>query len=219
MIQVVNRALNILEIIAKNPDRELGLTEIADSVELNHGTCANILKTLVLRGYVEQAGAKKGYKLGYMAYQLTNTISYYNELINASKDLMDVLRDEINETVILSVIKENKRFVLYEAECNHPIQVRTMPESEVYRTTTGRMILSGYSPKELNDFISEKGLPNDDEWPEITSKSDLISYLDDIRMHEMAVTINKNHVVGVALPLFKKGQLMAAIGVDRKSVV
>ena len=32
-------------------------------------------------------------------------------------------------------------------------------------------------------------------------------------MHEMAVTINKNHVVGVALPLFKKGQLMAAIGV------
>ena len=64
MIQVVNRALNILEIIAKNPDRELGLTEIADSVELNHGTCANILKTLVLRGYVEQAGAKKGYKLG-----------------------------------------------------------------------------------------------------------------------------------------------------------
>ena len=38
MIQVINRALNILEVIANNSDKELGLAEIADEVELNHGT-------------------------------------------------------------------------------------------------------------------------------------------------------------------------------------
>ena len=66
MIQVINRALNILEILAQEPDKEFGLSEIATAVELNAGTCANILKTLVYRNYVEQSGTKKRYKLGYM---------------------------------------------------------------------------------------------------------------------------------------------------------
>ena len=47
MIQVINRALNILEILAQEPDKEFGLSEIATAVELNAGTCANILKTLL----------------------------------------------------------------------------------------------------------------------------------------------------------------------------
>ena len=47
MIQVINRALNILEILAQEPDKEFGLSEISTTVELNAGTCANILKTLV----------------------------------------------------------------------------------------------------------------------------------------------------------------------------
>ena len=42
MIQVINRALNILEILAQEPDKEFGLSEIATAVELNAGTCANI---------------------------------------------------------------------------------------------------------------------------------------------------------------------------------
>ena len=58
MIQVINRALNILEILAQEPDKEFGLSEIATTVELSAGTCANILKTLVYRNYVEQSGTK-----------------------------------------------------------------------------------------------------------------------------------------------------------------
>ena len=48
MIQVIHRALNLLEFIAQHPNREYSLTEIADQHQLNHGTCANILKTLVI---------------------------------------------------------------------------------------------------------------------------------------------------------------------------
>ena len=43
MIQVINRALNILEILAQEPDKEFGLSEIATAVELNAGTCAKRL--------------------------------------------------------------------------------------------------------------------------------------------------------------------------------
>ena len=152
MIQVIHRALSILEVIASSPKEDLSLSEIADSLQLNHGTCANILKTLVNRNYVEQIGAKKGYKLGYMAYQLTNSYTYYAELKEIAKPLIEQLRDSINETVILSIIEGGKRILLYEAECTHEIQVRTTQESSVYKATTGRMILAHYSLKELNYF-------------------------------------------------------------------
>ena len=213
MIQVIHRAFNIMEVIAQDNEKEWGLSEIANSLGLNHGTCANILKTLVQRGYVEQAGLKKGYKLGYMTYQLTNSNGYSMELVNTAKILMDGFRDEINETVILSVVKSNKRVLIHEALCSHEVQVRTTPESTVYRATTGRMILAHYSPKELNDFIEKAGLPSKEDWPEISSKSELVQALNEIRKKNIEITWNNHHVVGLATPIFKKNKIIASLGV------
>ncbi len=47
------------DISTRTRQKEFGLSEIATAVELNAGTCANILKTLVYRNYVEQSGTKK----------------------------------------------------------------------------------------------------------------------------------------------------------------
>ena len=213
MIQVINRALNILEVLAQDPNKEFGLSEIAATTDLNAGTCANILKTLVLRNYVEQPNVKKGYKLGYMIYHLTRDNFYNTELINISKVAMENLRDSINETVILSIIKGNKRILLHESQCTHEIQVRTTNESSVYRATTGRMILSFYSPKELNDFIEKVGLPTEDEWPEAKSKAELIRLLHEIHSKSFELSWNKNHVVGLATPIIRKGKVIASLGI------
>ncbi|WP_044269701.1 IclR family transcriptional regulator [Bacteroides timonensis] len=213
MIQVINRAFNILEVIAHDHNKEWGLSEIADELELNHGTCANILKTLVQRGYVEQMGLKKGYKLGYMAYQLTASNEYNVQLINATKILIDSLANRLNETVILSHIKNGKRIIVYEALCNQEIQIRTTSESTAYRATTGRMILAHYSPKELKDFISLVGLPAKEDWPEITNEAELIQSLNETRKKNIEITWNSNHVVGLATPIFKKNKIIASLGV------
>ena len=37
MIQVINRALNILEILAQEPDKEFGLSEIAAAIRIKRG--------------------------------------------------------------------------------------------------------------------------------------------------------------------------------------
>lgn len=213
MIQVINRALSILEVIAQDNEKEWGLSEIADGLELNHGTCANILKTLAQRGYVEQTGLKKGYKLGYMAYRLTDSNEYNIQLINSTKVLIDTLCSEINETVILSTIKHGKRILVYEALCNHDIQIRTTLESTPYRATTGRMILAHYSPKELRDFIATVGLPSKEDWPEISSEAELEQALNEIRKKNIIETWNNNHVVGLATPIFKKNKIIASLGV------
>lgn len=213
MIQVIHRALSILEVIASSPKDNLSLSEIADSLQLNHGTCANILKTLVNRNYVEQVGMKKGYKLGYMVYQLTNAYTYYAELKEIAKPFIDQLRENINETVILSIIEGGKRILLYEAECNHEIQVRTTCESSVYKATTGRMILAHYSPKELYYFTEKNGLPDDSSWPEVKNMQDLVTALEDIKTKEVEITSNSNHVVSLATPIYKKKTVIASLGI------
>ena len=39
MIQVINRALNILEILAQEPDKEFDYPKLSIAAELNAGTC------------------------------------------------------------------------------------------------------------------------------------------------------------------------------------
>jgi DNA-binding IclR family transcriptional regulator len=213
MIQVVNRALNILEYIASDTNKEFRLSEIADYLNLNHGTCANILKTLVQRNYAEQSSAKKGYKLGYMLYKLCDSNLYNEELISIAKEPINKLGEQINEAVILSVIKNDKRILLYEFTSNQELQVRTTLESTVYKATTGRVVLAYYSPKELDDFIGRIGLPEENDWPEADNKEKVIELLDVIRKNNMEISINKNHVVGIATPIFKNNKVIASLGI------
>lgn len=213
MIQVINRALNILEFLANNSTKEHTLTEISDSLKFQHSTCANILKTLVNRGYVEQPRPKGSYRLGKMVYQLTDANKKYTELINLSRNLMIELRDNINETVILSVIKNNKRVLLIEIPGTHEIHVQTKKESSVYSATTGRMILAHSTPENINWIIDRVGLPTEEEWSGIDSKEVLIEELKKIKLQKIIITLNKNQVVGLATPILKNNEIIASLGV------
>ncbi len=212
MIQVVNRALNILEFIANDSNKEFSLSEIADALDLQHSTCANILKTLLSRGYVEQTKVKGNYKLGIMIYHLSNN-GNNSSIINVTEDLMIDLRNKVNETVILSVIKNQRRIVLNMMTNTHEIQVKTIKESSVYSATTGRVILAHYSENELDYFIEKVGLPSEDEWPGINTKKKLREELDRIKKQNIEITLNKNHVIGLATPIIKESKVIASLGI------
>jgi DNA-binding IclR family transcriptional regulator len=70
MIQVIHRALNIMEYIATDPDRPKELGDIAEDLKLHAATCANIIKTLVTRQYLVKLEKQKGYLLGPMFYRM-----------------------------------------------------------------------------------------------------------------------------------------------------
>ena len=42
MIKVIEKALNILELLAGEQDREISLGEIASTLNMDRGTCSNI---------------------------------------------------------------------------------------------------------------------------------------------------------------------------------
>lgn len=213
MIQVINRALNILEFLSNDPSKEFSLTEIADNLKFQHSTCANILKTLVIRGYIDQPKAKGGYKIGKMLYQLTDANKKHTELINLTRGIMIELRDKINETIILSVIRNNKRYLLNEIPSTQEIHVQTKRESSVYSATTGRMILAHLDKENVNWIVEKIGLPVETEWSGISSSEILYEELNKIKEMKILETKNTNHVIGLAVPLLKNGNIIASMGI------
>jgi DNA-binding IclR family transcriptional regulator len=215
MIQVLHRALDILEYCAKNPEQTLSLSEIADKFELNHGTCANILKTLVLRNYIEQVGHKKGYRLGAMAYQLTGNFSFRRDLVQVAKGPMQELTDEMNETCLIAVLRKTdlKRVVLHQVLSSHDLTVRTSIEKEAYAASTGRFLLAFIPEKEIEALVAKFGLPRPGIWPEVNSMDQLLKELKTIRDNGVSIQYDQNHIVGLAVPVLKEGQVIASLSV------
>jgi len=215
MIQVINRALDILEYCAKHPEKDYSLTDIADHFGLNHATCANILKTLVKRKYIEQMGHKKGYRLGSMSYYLTGNTSFRGNLLDLAKPVMKDLCEMLNETVIIAVYnkQDNKRIVLHTEYCTHELQVRSNKEKNAYDTSTGRLIIAYLPEEERMNIIRNKGLPPPFIWKEASTFEDFERELAKIREKGIAFQVTASQVVGVAAPIFYKERVIASLGI------
>ncbi|MBC7888465.1 MAG: helix-turn-helix domain-containing protein [Ferruginibacter sp.] len=211
MIQVIVRAIDILEFVAKHGNEPVKLVKIAENSGLSQPTCANIVKTLVDKNYLENISRKEGYILGISAFSLTGSVSYKQSLVTASTDLMQELVKKINETCILGVLKNNKRIVLNEIQANNDLQVKTKAEAEIYPTASGRILMSFLPDKELDQLIEKIGLPEPAVWAGIKSKNELLSALRKIKNDQLVQTLTPQHIVGVAIPIFKKGQVIAAL--------
>lgn len=213
MVLVIIKALDILEYLGQDQEKAYTLTEISESLDLNQATCANILKTLVSKNYVEHLGRKKGYKLGPMAFNLTNNLAYNQNLIMAAKDIMEELTAKLNETSLLGVLRNQKRFILHLIHSDQDLQVRSRSERNVYETASGRILLAYLSKKERENFIASNGLPTEQVWKEATTTEALYAALDKIAKDELTITYSLKHIIGVAVPIRKSGKVIAALGV------
>ncbi|AQG80707.1 IclR family transcriptional regulator [Spirosoma montaniterrae] len=213
MVLVIVKALDILEWVAQDSGRTYSLTEIAEGLQMNQATCVNILQTLVSKNYIEHLGRKKGYRLGPMAYNLTNNLSYSQNLVLAAKEPMEELTAELNETSILGIIRNQKRFIVHLVNSDQDLQVRSRTERNIYETASGRLLLAYLSARELDSFIQSIGLPAPEVWPEATTAEELRSALAVIRGHELAVTRSASHIIGLAVPVRKGGQVVASLSV------
>lgn len=209
MIQVLNRAIDILELLSRNIDKEHSLSEIANPLNLNHATCANIIKTMINRGYIEK---KKGYILGRQAYYLTNNFTNEEEIIKHAIEPMRNLSTMLNESSVLSVLKSNSRRILHKETVVQELQANPRDEINAYNTATGKLLLAYLEPIDRNAFIKTYGLPSR-SWEEVDSEQTLINELQKINKLGYAVHYTEANIVGVAVPIYNKHKVVAGLGV------
>ena len=231
MILVIGKALNILELLARNTGKEFPLGEIADTLGMDRGTCANIMKTLAARGYVQQTGPRQGYKLGYMVYNLANSSVNNDDLTKIAREDVSALGRSLNETALLSVIRNDKRIVLFNTEPERDVVVKTRIAKSTYTSNTGRVILANYAPSHQEKFIIRNGIPTPGEWPEIYASDnpmgELMNQLAAIRHNGYEIFTDTNDIVGFAAPLFANGHVVGSVGCylpvyrmqDKKSIL
>lgn len=210
MIRVLEKTEKILVYLSENRAREVPLTEIADNLNINRATCANILKTLKDLNLIEQMNYRKGYVLGEKIYSIAGNSNNHDRLRTLLKPVVDTLCREVNENVMLSVIKNDSRILLYSAEANHAIVAKVIYEMKVWEATTAKVILARYSPEKLDNFVKLAGMPGED-WPEVRTRQDLMDKMSEIRSQVCFTVINR-HFACMAAPVFMKGEVVASIG-------
>lgn len=213
MIRVLHKAFDILECLSKEPQHRKQLNEIAGHLSMNAGTCANILKTMVQRKFVDQAGRRGGYMLGPMMYYLSRLSAYRGDLLLVAEPLVAALAKKVNETVLLAVLRGNERFVILQIDGNQRVQVsRDMFFGDnIYDTATGRLLLAHSNEKELNAFLAVHGLPGS-RWPEAKSLKKLKIAFEEIRRRGYALHQTTGNVMGIAYPINENGNVIAALG-------
>jgi DNA-binding IclR family transcriptional regulator len=214
MVQVILKAFDIIELVAQRNGQAISLTEISEELDINQATAANIINTIVSRGYMEHIGKKKGYRLGPAAFRLTNEIPYEQDLVNVARGVMEELTASINESSILGVLRNNKRYILHAVNAVQEIQVQLRSERNTYDTATGRLLLAYLSEKELERYIQHNGLPDAETWEEAQTMDSLTAELGKIKNAGIVHTHKQNrHVKGFAVPIFINEQVVASLSV------
>lgn len=212
MIQVIGRGLDIIEFLAKEGNRICTLTEIATTLGLNAGTCANIIKTLVVRGYVEKVEGKVGYRVGHMFEKLSAVNTFKNKLIEVSKIELEKLTEKYNENTLLAILNGNIRQAILRVNGTNTVQVVTITEREAYLTATGKLLIAMLPDQQLKEYVDSFGYPKvhfENEEEEI--KSVFFKEVETIRKLGYVVNVGDREVFGLAVPIYKQNSVVASL--------
>lgn len=217
MIISVNKAMSIL-LVLSDYMKPVPLKTIAERTELNKGTCVRILDTLIESGFVIKQDYGK-YSLGPNAFYIGRHGNFRQKLIDVCKPYVNALNEKYGDTVLISIIENYKRYVLYHVEGEIKVYGAdnlggTMLRNGVWQSAAGRVIISEYRRDDLLDFVRHFGLP--DMWlggENIDGFPDLERRLKKIRAdgHCVVDTIDGKST-GIAVPIKDTVTCSAALG-------
>lgn len=215
-IQSVKRALNILGILRNHPDG-LGVTEIANKLDVAKSTAFRLLYTLLEEGYVHKDEQTDRYRLGLKLLQLGNEVAKSMDLRQVANPYLKRLADLTGETTHLAIYDKGEIVYIDKIESTATIRMYSQVglRAPAHCTGLGKAILSCLPEEEIDDLIATKGLRKYTENTLIT-KETLMEALTEARARGYAFD-EEEHELGVrcaAAPIFNhEGKVVAGVSV------
>jgi DNA-binding IclR family transcriptional regulator len=213
-IQSVDRAARILKVLASGP-RRLGVSEIADRLEMTRPTVHGLLQTLQAHGFVEQDRDSDKYQLGAGLLQLGNSYLDLNELRARSLVHAERLANRADAAVRVGVMHGASVVVVHHVfRPDTSLQILEVgAELPLHASALGKAIVA-FAPEEaVSDLLAEV-------LPRLTSRTltatALRSELQDIR--DLGFARERDEAIlgesSIASPIFDhSGSAVGAIGV------
>jgi len=147
-VQVLDRAINILEFISRQSGGEAGLPELAAAMKLHKTTTHRIAHVLESRGFLRRSPDSTRYRLGLHLYDLGYRALDNVNIRDEARPIMTRLAFEVGETAHLAVL--DRAEVLYiervEAQRSLTMGSKLGARNPVYCTALGKAILA-WSPE------------------------------------------------------------------------
>lgn len=220
MINSVKKALNILTELSNANDTPVTIKNISEKLGINRSTCAHIIKTLEESGFAERVSHHDGYVLGPEAYYLSRFGKYAEQTISICQPVMRWLYKKTGYPVILATIKNEKKFIIEALDDEHTIfdNKLNIRYDDIYRTATGRILLSRMNREEIEAIYKKYLLPDKNTWKEVTSYESLLSELEKISKKDVESTQTyfpeqDAYSIGYGCPIYKKKSCIGALGV------
>jgi DNA-binding IclR family transcriptional regulator len=213
-IQSVDRAARILKALAIGP-RRMGVSELAERLNMSRPTVHGLLQTLQAHGFVEQDKDSDRYQLGPGLVQLGNSYLDLSELRGRSIVHAERLADRTGGAVRVGITHGRSVMVIHHVFAPE----RTFQVLEVgallplHASALGKAMLAFAPPGFIEDLTSE---PLEKLTSRTLNSSALREQLDQIR--ERGVARERDEAVlgesSLAAPIFDHaGQAVGAIGV------
>ena len=215
MIESVRKALGILSFVARQDERPVTLTRIAQGVGIPAATCAHLVETLCAENYLEKVSRREGYIMGPQMHVNTTQRLYHHRLIELASPIMMRLCRDLSESVSISTMSGERLYVPYsihyrEERISH---TKTLP-GLLYQSASGRVFLAHMTDGELTLLLSHCGLPEAESWPGAQTRPDLEAQLAKIRTDGVCVArrVREHGTSAVSCPVYEEGTLIAAMG-------
>jgi DNA-binding IclR family transcriptional regulator len=148
-----------------------------------------------------------------MSHFLGRQGAYAADLIAAAEPALAALARELHEHLVISVLRQDRLFMVAEAEGDQVLQVRRdlMLVDDAYRTANGRLLLAFLDESELQGFLRLKGLPGA-HWPQAEDEPRLRHQLQAIREQGHYADVRDGELARLAFPIRQRGRVVAALG-------
>jgi len=216
-IASVCRALRVLELFDAHT-AELGITEMAERLDLHKSTLAGLVYTLENSGYLEQNPTTRKYRLGVKLVERAFVALGHLEVTRVALPHLERLRDWRDETVNLAVLDEDEVVYVERLLSSQTLGMRSEvgKRAMAHSTALGKALLSQLPRSELDAFLANCELPP--VTPNtITKPKKLKHELNLVRSRGYAVDMEEDQIGGVcvAAPVFDhKGKAIAAVSIS-----
>ncbi len=219
-VQSIDRALDIIEAVA-GADHPMGLTEIANRVDLHKSTAYRIIETLFRRGYLAK-NEDGTYKIG---LKLIDAVSCYInslELQTEARPYVAKLAAKFGLTAHLGVL--DGEYVVYIEKMDVFSSVRMYSQiglrMHAYCSSLGKVLLAGRSKedveKQMKDCTFIRFTPHT-----IGNMQDLLEELRKVRKQGWAID-DEEYELGnrcIAAPIYDYcGEIVAAISASGSTI-
>ena len=140
-------------------DTELGISEIAERMDLSKSTTYGLVNTLTAFGYLEQTENKK-YRLGLKLFELGNLVQSRMDVRMEARPYCQLLADKYRTTVHLATHSEGEIIYIDKVDNNSSVVVYSQigKRAPMYCTGVGKAILAFLPEEYMEKYVLSRPL-------------------------------------------------------------